>query len=179
MLRMNQVPFPAFALFQMVERPDGKGKQPQFHKKIHDGRTLVVVPDLRSLTPITDIRIPVIPGRVIFEGPKFVIVTCFVPERFSLAHQVKKGLFAGAAKVSETKRTKKPKPTKSVTGHFIGEAAPVKTSALNGPNVIGHVTPEMAAALRRQRQLAGLEVPKRGVAVHIVNGHKKRAGKKG
>ncbi len=102
--------------------------------------------------------------------------------QFNLDRAEKLMLSVALAGVIVTPGTKPEKPCKTkrpMTGHFIGEAAPVKTSALNGPNVIGHVTPEMAAALRRQRQLAGLEVPKRGVAVHIVNGHKKRAGKKG
>lgn len=177
MISINSISFPAFATFQTVERPDGKGKQPQFKKSMHDGRTLVVVPDLNALAPIEGLRIPITPGRVIAEGTQFVIATCFVPERFSVAHQVKTLLF-----LKKHGREERPKPAaKPMTGQFLTSEKPelMKPVRLDGPNVIGHITPEMVDALRKQRQLAGLEVPKRGVAVHVVNGHKKKAGKKG
>ncbi|GMU74339.1 MAG: hypothetical protein AMXMBFR44_5360 [Candidatus Campbellbacteria bacterium] len=85
---------------------------------------------------------------------------------------------AGVSESSEVRRTRK-KAKKPVTGRFVGEELPAKPVRLDGPNIIGHITPDMNAALRRQRQLSGLEVPKRGQAVHITGGHKKRAGRNG
>lgn len=150
MIGIQEVSFPAFVLFQIVQRHDEKGKQPQFQKELNDGRTLVVVPDQHSLTPVTDIRIPVTPGRVIYEGSKYVIVTCFVPEKYSLAHQIRKGLFAGATKKPEGKRASKPKPAKPVTGRFVGERTPpIKAATLNGPNVLS-----FAQFAEEQRQVA-------------------------
>lgn len=85
----------------------------------------------------------------------------------------------------EHERTPKQLKPKRSTGHFVGAATlalmdhETALRKIGGHNVIRHITPEMIAALKTQRRLAGLELPKRGVAVHIVNGHKKRAGKKG
>jgi hypothetical protein len=101
-----------------------------------------------------------------------------VPEEYSAIRKVaEKGLFCGAAKLPpKERRERRPKPTKTVTGRFVGQEVSSRAN-LDGPNVLRHVTQEMVAALRKQRELAMAPPPSRGAVV--PNKKKQKRSKKG
>ncbi|MEK7606250.1 MAG: hypothetical protein AAB458_01475 [Patescibacteria group bacterium] len=132
-----QISFPAFALFQTVTHKGEKQLQFRPNRKLPGNRTLIVIPDQNSLTPLDGVRIPIVPGNVLSIGAQFVLVTCFVDRQYSFEAKLEKALMRLG--VSSKVRLPKSVPVKKEqTGRFVTDEppAPIGNVNLDGPNML-------------------------------------------